>query len=78
MLTIQSRPEGATSSNGQIQGCYIHGLFAADGFRHAFITALGGPQSTQNYDVSIEQTLNALADHIARHVDCDELLKIAT
>ena len=78
MLTIQNRPEGAMSVNGQIQGCYIHGLFAADGFRHAFITALGGPQSTQIYDNSIEQTLDALADHIAQFVDCEALLKIAT
>ncbi len=77
-LTIENRPESATSASGQIKGCYIHGLFAADAFRHAFLTALGGPNSTQNYENSLEETLNALADHLAQHVDCDELLKIAT
>src|SRR5690606_28656999 len=31
------RPEGARSADGRVLGCYVHGLFAADGFRHAFL-----------------------------------------
>lgn len=78
MFMIGNRPEGAISANGQVKGCYIHGLFAADDFRHAFLSALGSHKSTLNYENSIETTLDALAGHISRHVDTAKLLEIAT
>ena len=40
MLELPGRPEGAVSADGRVMGCYLHGLFAADGFRHAFLSRL--------------------------------------
>src|SRR3546814_5381755 len=34
------RPEGAVSADGKVAGCYLHGLFADDGFRAAFLGGL--------------------------------------
>ena len=34
------RPEGAISADGRVAGCYVHGLFASDAFRAAWLAAL--------------------------------------
>ena len=39
--TIGGRPDGAISADGRVAGTYLHGLFAADGFRRAFLAGLG-------------------------------------
>ena len=33
--------DGGVSPNGKIWGCYLHGLFANDAFRQAWLTRLG-------------------------------------
>src|SRR5262249_25815464 len=73
------RPEGAVSLDGRVAGCYLHGLFASDAFRHAFLAGL--KQRTASgvmYEQEIESTLDALADHLARHLDLDRILQIAS
>ncbi len=75
---VGSRPEGAVSPDGRIAGCYLHGLFAGDAFRHAFLAGLK-PRAASgiSYDHEIESTLDALADHLSRHLDLDRILEIA-
>ena len=73
--TVGNQPEGATC--GRIAGTYLHGLFAADGFRRAFLDSLGAPTSDLAYDASIDTTLDALAAHLASHLDLDALLAMA-
>lgn len=68
--------DGANDATGRIAGTYLHGLFAADGFRKAFLASLGAT-STANYDAEVDQVLNALADHLEAHLDLDVLLAIA-
>ena len=34
-------PDGAVSADGRVTGCYLHGLFASDPFRRAFLARLG-------------------------------------
>ena len=34
------RPDGAMSADGRAAGCYVHGLFASDGFRQAWLAAV--------------------------------------
>ena len=41
MLELDGRPDGAVSPDGRVAGCYLHGLFAADAFRRAFLARLG-------------------------------------
>ena len=31
---------GAVTADGRVQGCYLHGLFAADAFRTAWLAGL--------------------------------------
>ena len=40
MLRLAGNAEGAVSADGRVMGCYLHGLFAADAFRHAFLSHL--------------------------------------
>ncbi|MCF2904627.1 cobyric acid synthase [Octadecabacter sp. CECT 8868] len=76
-LTLNGRPEGAASDNGRVKGCYLHGLFAADGFRSAFMAAVGVPIQTMSYDAGVETTLDALAAHLEACLDVDRLFDLA-
>jgi adenosylcobyric acid synthase len=72
------RPDGAVSGDGRVVGCYVHGLFASDGFRHAFLDGIRRRNSQGvDYEQDIEATLDALADHLAGHLDLDRILEIA-
>ncbi len=72
------RGEGALSQDGKIMGTYVHGIFAADGFRHDFLDNIrSGRGHALAYETRIEQTLDALADHLEKHVDLDALLAAA-
>jgi adenosylcobyric acid synthase len=68
--------EGAVSADGRIIGTYVHGLFADDGQRAAWLSRFGGT-ATIAYDSLVENTLDALAAHLAAHLDLDRLLKLA-
>ncbi len=76
-LSIDGRAEGAASSDGRVQGCYLHGLFAADGFRQHFIKTLGATPTSFDYASSLENTLDALAQHLETHCNLDALLGLA-
>jgi adenosylcobyric acid synthase len=73
-----ARPCGASTVDGRVAGCYLHGLFVGDAFRRAFIAGLGGVgDAALAYDVRIETTLDAFAAHLERHLDVARLLEIA-
>jgi adenosylcobyric acid synthase len=76
-LEVAGRPQGAASADGRVLGCYLHGLFAADGFRAAFLQGLGAQGSGLPFDATVESTLDGLAEHLARHLDIDALLALA-
>jgi adenosylcobyric acid synthase len=76
MLSLDGRPDGAVSADGTVAGCYLHGLFASDSFRHAFMARLGAESSAQ-YDATVEATLDALAEHLEQSLDLDALLAAA-
>ncbi len=78
MLELAGHPDGAVSPNGLVMGCYLHGLFAADDFRTAFLSRLreGRPRA-EAYEARVETTLDALAAHLEDHCDLDALLAIA-
>jgi adenosylcobyric acid synthase len=76
LLTLEGRPDGAGSVDGRIQGTYVHGLFAGDAFRKAWLANLG-IASALAYESRIETALDALADHLEAHLDIEQLLKIA-
>src|SRR5262249_22190811 len=72
------RLEGAASANGRVAGCYLAGIFAEDGFRHAFLAEIRNRHASGlAYDAEIEAVLDGLAHHLGRHLDLDRILEIA-
>jgi adenosylcobyric acid synthase len=67
------RPDGAVSADGRVAGCYLHGIFAADAFRRAFLARLGAASSL-SYEATVEKALDGLAGHLERHLDLAALL----
>ncbi len=77
VVDLGGRVDGARSADGLVAGTYVHGLFAADGFRRAYLAALGAPSSTLRYEAAVEAALDGLADHLEAHVAIDRLLAVA-
>jgi adenosylcobyric acid synthase len=71
------RFDGAISADGRVAGTYLHGFFAGDAQRAAWLARLGAPESSLAYEELVEQTLDALAAHLAAHLDVDRLLGLA-
>ncbi len=71
------RPDGAVSADGRVAGTYVHGLFADDAQRAAWLARLGTASAGAGYEAGVEAALDGLARHIAAHVDCDRLLALA-
>ena len=69
--------EGAISADGSVVGTYVHGLFADDRQRAAWLQRFGAGASNVAYEKLIEQTLDALAEHLTAHIDLGRLLKLA-
>jgi adenosylcobyric acid synthase len=76
-LTIGERPDGAMSADGRVIGTYLHGLFANDAFRAAYLRKLGADVTLSSHDQQVETALDAIADQLAEVVDVDGLLAIA-
>ena len=65
------------SANGRVVGTYIHGLFADDQQRAAWLSRLGAGPTTVAYDELVEATLDRLAKHLTTFIDLDRLLSLA-
>lgn len=74
---IGGRPEGAVAPSGRIAGTYMHGLFASDGFRAAYLAGLGIASDGHSHAAMVEATLDALALHLEQHLDVGGMLALA-
>ena len=68
--------EGAVSPDGRIIGTYIHGLFADDRQRSAWLKRLGTGEAAIAYDGLVDETLDRLAAHLSAYIDLDKLLAL--
>ena len=75
-LDLGEEDGGAMSADGRIMGCYLHGLFASDGFRSNFLASLGGA-SALAYERDVEEALDELAAAMGRHLDLEVLAALA-
>jgi adenosylcobyric acid synthase len=69
--------EGAMSADGRVFGTYVHGLFADDRQRAAWLKRFAAGDATIAYEAQVDATLDRLAEHLARHIDLDRLLMLA-
>jgi adenosylcobyric acid synthase len=75
----ESSLDGMADEAGRVWGCYLHGLFANDVFRRAWLASLRGqrpepaPVSTARY---FEDALDRLADVVEESLDVEELERI--
>ena len=82
-LTLDGRPEGAVSADGRVIGTYLHGIFADDGFRRAFLDAVAarrgrsGEFGEVDFDARVDETLDELAAHMAANLDLGSFVDIA-
>ena len=74
---VMDQPEGAVSRDGRVTGSYLHGLFAADAFRAAYLASLDIAAGNTAFEAGVEAALDDLADHLAAHADVDGLLALA-
>jgi adenosylcobyric acid synthase len=74
---IGDHPDGAQSRDGRVMGTYLHGLFSRDTFRHRFLVGLGAEGSSLAFEAVVDETLDQLAEHLARHLDIERLLGFA-
>ena len=74
---LAGAPDGATSADGLVLGTYLHGIFAADGWRRTYLRRLGLEVSGPSYRAGVEAALDAIADELGRVVDVEALLALA-
>ena len=75
MLRLPGHDQGAVS--GRVSGCYVHGLFTDDRTRAHLLKQVGAQASGFAYESEVEKTLDKLADHLGKHVDCGALLSLS-
>jgi adenosylcobyric acid synthase len=77
-LTIDDRPDGAVTDGGATAGCYVHGLFASDGFRHGFLNRIRARAvGLADFSHHVEGALDDIAMALEEALDVDALLASA-
>ncbi|WP_436638540.1 cobyric acid synthase [Microbaculum sp. FT89] len=70
------RVDGAVSPDGRVAATYVHGFFADDRQRAAWLDRLGGA-SDLAYERGVDDALDRLAEHLEAHVDIDRIVTSA-
>jgi len=70
-------PDGAASDDGRVWGCYVHGLFANQNLRRAWLKDLGWDEEKASQNENpFAASLTRLADTLESTLDMDLLEKI--
>jgi adenosylcobyric acid synthase len=78
LLRLADHDDGAIAPDGRVMGGYLHGLFASDAFRHAFLARIRTREASDlAYAARVEAVLDDLAAHLAAHLDMDAIARIA-
>jgi len=66
--------DGSRSDDGNVWGCYLHGIFHNDAFRNDWLRSLGGTVNVASKaNDAIEASLEKLADAFESHIDVKQL-----
>jgi len=75
MLQLGEGDEGAISDDGQVMGCYLHGLFDSAEAGNAILEWAGlRSERAVDYDAHRQKDLDRLADMIDQYLDTEKLL----
>jgi adenosylcobyric acid synthase len=75
MLQLGEGDEGAISDDGQVMGCYLHGLFDSAKAGNAILEWAGlRSERAVDYDAHRQKDLDRLADMIDQYLDTEKLL----
>jgi adenosylcobyric acid synthase len=77
LVLEDGRTDGAVSASGRIMGGYVHGLFASDAFRRAFLARLGVRSPGEPFAARVDSALDAIAGKLEESLDVDGLLALA-
>lgn len=78
MLELSTGVDGAISSNGCIEGTYVHGIFSSDAYRSWWLdTLVAGSSSKLQFELEIDHELDVLADGLEASLDVDSLIEDA-
>ena len=76
-IDLGERLDGAVSTDGQIVGTYLHGLFDEPEACHAFLQWAGLEQvAHSDFQQTREQHIDRLADAIETHLDMDQIHRL--
>ncbi|KQM76181.1 cobalamin biosynthesis protein CobQ [Sphingomonas sp. Leaf22] len=70
-------PDGAVARDGQIAGCYVHGLFDAASARASLLRRIGAQADPLDRREGIDAALDGVARALEAALDIDALLDIA-
>jgi adenosylcobyric acid synthase len=76
-ITLNGNPDGATSADGKVFGCYLHGLFGAFGFRQKFLGSLGVEAAGIDHRAAVEAALDEISSELEQHLDVDAIIDAA-
>jgi adenosylcobyric acid synthase len=78
MLTLDDGAiDGAISANGQIMGCYVHGLFNQSWARRAFLEGLGAGSDGLDQSLRVDRALDEIAAALERAFDIEAIAALA-
>ncbi|MFV8834941.1 cobyric acid synthase [Aquisalimonas sp. APHAB1-3] len=70
LIRLGDRADGAVSADGQVAGCYVHGLFDAPTAANALLARAGlATGEGVDYQAHREQELDRLGDLVGSHLD---------
>ncbi|MEN6409339.1 MAG: cobyric acid synthase [Anaerolineaceae bacterium] len=68
--------DGAANESGRVWGCYLHGIFENDAFRHAWLESLGWKGVGTSRQQMFEASLETLAESVEEALDMQKLEEI--
>ncbi|CAH0340772.1 cobyric acid synthase [Rhizobium sp. CECT 9324] len=63
-VSIEGRPDGASSADGRVSGTYLHGLFSSDEYRRHLLESFGINGGGVNYRQSVDAALDEVATEL--------------